>query len=665
MNSKCKSVIQTVVPHFIIELHPDQYENNARNVQPLFVQHLLGQLQKTETIEEFSCEKCNMSNINAHRMYLIENVPNTIIIQIKRFNITNNIITKNHALVIPEEEIVLENCKYILQSAVLHHGEYENGGHYTALRLIHYAGVKYVQYCDDEMCTTKLFSDIWDNWICKTVYLLFYTKCGDSIFENTLKCLFSEELIIHLLSLLQKDTTAHKFIKDIQCYNYEKCKESIKEFKKPVNGNSVTDYVKFLAHILSCSDDGIQISVNIVDCFCTRFTAESYCDLCDVSSMKEHEQSFINCNKITDIVTAVQAMSSDMCTPCPSCKQEDTVIKNVIICSLPEALTLYFSSCLPTNIFDNEIVDLSYIVNNQYPFQKVTYVINGMIFHNVNEADTIVTRNSKGQWFSQDNVKIAKKEVVLFWDKFSSCTVFLKMLNCSHLEYTVNVRSMVGLLPRSPFSIIYESYFDDTQISLPTTFHGFTINQEMVNIILSKRWFTSSIVDCYMYILSLSSMEKKVLTIPSGWIKSKLFYNDLERTREFFNIHTRNSFWDYNYIIIPECVHRHWIMTVVDINNYIVYICDSFNKQHKLLACQILRYLAYHMFSMLNTTMETARWKIAYFASADKFPIQKDHFSCGPYICNMAKSIIQGRKFKFISTDARKSIAMEIGTQLI
>ena len=50
---------------------------------------------------------------------------------------------------------------------------YGVGGHYTALTLIRQVGCTYVQYYDDETCTTNVFSETWDDWICKTVHLFF------------------------------------------------------------------------------------------------------------------------------------------------------------------------------------------------------------------------------------------------------------------------------------------------------------------------------------------------------------------------------------------------------------------------------------------------------------------------------------------------------------
>lgn len=103
-------------------------DNDDKSLDDIYLKFKSG--EKLDADNKFYCEKCKDKRIASKRTN-IENFSNHLIIWIKRFNVTNNYISKNSQLL----DFPLTWKNKILKGFIIHYGNI-NGGHYIYISLI-------------------------------------------------------------------------------------------------------------------------------------------------------------------------------------------------------------------------------------------------------------------------------------------------------------------------------------------------------------------------------------------------------------------------------------------------------------------------------------------------------------------------------------------------
>ena len=170
-----------IEPNFVISNGSSLVGSYSENLLLKDCLNLFGEEVYLQDDDMWYCSKCKKHQISKQKLQIYKS-PNYLIIQIKRFNIKKNDISrstfngeKNNAYVkYPIEDFDLseyivgpekDNAKYDLYGVVQHFGSL-NGGHYTAICK---NDKNWVSYNDSKL-------DIVENPVTQNAYILFYVK---------------------------------------------------------------------------------------------------------------------------------------------------------------------------------------------------------------------------------------------------------------------------------------------------------------------------------------------------------------------------------------------------------------------------------------------------------------------------------------------------------
>jgi hypothetical protein len=178
---------------------------------------------------------------------------------------------------------------------------------------------------------------------------------------------------------------------------------------------------------------------------------------------------------------------------------------------------------------------------------------------------------------------------------------------------------------------------------------------------LNNNWFSSSLIDSYMTLLSKNHFLK-IHSVNSSWVGQVLFgMNGKPQPFTFCEENVSELWFNNHYVLIPVNINnKHWILYVFAACEKVIYFCDSLNGTYLQHDCQIVRYISVEYFRKFGSIMPLTYLRFCNYASANGFPLQTDNNSCGPYVCMMAKAIVYNMQFRFSSLEARQTIADEL-----
>ena len=119
----------------------------------------------------------------------------------------------------------------------------------------------------------------------------------------------------------------------------------------------------------------------------------------------------------------------------------------------------------------------------------------------------------------------------------------------------------------------------------------------------------------------------------------------------------------YSKIVIPGNVGNHWVAIVVDFKNKHFWFCNSFTQSRKrdeMIAARVINYVSVLNIMKQNKVIDMCTFSISHLNDQPGFNPQTDTFSCGPYVCLMVKSILQGKSFYYDKNRARQTIINDI-----
>ena len=89
--------------------------------------------------------------------------------------------------------------------------------------------------------------------------------------------------------------------------------------------------------------------------------------------------------------------------------------------------------------------------------------------------------------------------------------------------------------------------------------------------------------------------------------------------------------------------NSHWILVVVDIETSRLVLYDSFSRKYNHILEKISSFLS-HMYKFYYNSELSWNFHLIHSRS---FPIQRNSFDCGMYVCKFAEFLIYKRAFTF------------------
>ena len=181
------------------------------------------------------------------------------------------------------------------------------------------------------------------------------------------------------------------------------------------------------------------------------------------------------------------------------------------------------------------------------------------------------------------------------------------------------------------------------------------------NLILSRRWFTDSVVDSYMTLLAKHA-SVSVLTYSCSWFNTLFFTQNTAKPKVcLFSSENIGKAWfsgdgiaQVSYIIVPGSVsNAHFVVVVIDMHARCIHMCDSMFGTHKNVVSQITRYMCQEYFLTTGQPLDVSLFTYSNYTEWDThFPKQVDTHSCGAYVCLMAKCILLKKCLRFQSAQS-------------
>lgn len=336
----------------------------------------------------------------------------------------------------------------------------------------------------------------------------------------------------------------------------------------------------------------------------------------------------------------VLSQSKYLCLHCAA-----VVTRSLMFCFFPDTIMCL---CRAVKQIDQSL-NLSACIRHIHPTQTLIYTFSGLL---------LLSGGNVQYSTSVDNVR--NSYCILFYNlnKRLFCTVPIE--HGQHQEGTT--LDGVGLT---------HSVIDTSSLNCVTrTYNGISLSSGDWELILSSRWFTDVVVDCYLYMLA-ASCSARVLPYKCTWFNT-LFYGQNPDKPKVSLCRTEHAtcLWfnsagapQYDFIIIPGSIlNSHFVVIVLDLQKRCIHVCDSMRGCHNNIVNQVARYMAQEHFIATGKPANFSTFTYNNYCTQDtEFPTQQDTHNCGPYICLLAKCIVQNKLLRMPSHEAlRRTVCIEL-----
>lgn len=582
----------------------------------LSLQNLLDEYGTESRIKEYTCSNCNEAWCS--QKCVLDSTPHTLIIHLNRAQFLKGKCKPFKCVtpVNPDFKLIYGQVQFRLRSFIAHIGNSCTSGHYVAV-IIHTDGVEqYFSLCDDKCvntfkCTSNLFPIDYQKNCCILVYdKVTYSDSFLHSVANVLNQLARTKTLQELQKRQLSDIRKQQIVQ--YCKHLSLITEAAHELCKKLCSNMSPSPCK-----------GYQLVLNIVNyLFDARDLSNSFtiliydtCEDCGRSFSKFITKTFSQFTVRSlsfPFDGIVDYILQDLVSPC---------------CQTVLSHCQYVITSLPLNIFvhcatSNEKISYDFVGTFQdiecvYASDVAVYKCAGVFVFNDTDS-TVIFKEPQSNVCCQD------------------CCLLL------HLSHSTLPPTLSLVSPRVG------------QDSL-----SYLVNEPKSKS--NNSWFSSSLIDSYMKLLSKNHFLK-IHSVNSSWVGQILFGLNGKPQPFTFSEESVSELWFNNhYVLIPVNVNnKHWILYVFSVGEKTIYFCDSLNGTYSQHDCQIIRYIAVEYFRKFGAIMSPTCLRFCNYTSADGFPLQTDSSSCGPYVCMMAKAIVFNMQFRFSSQEARLTIADEL-----
>ena len=631
-DENCPSIILTVS------------ESSRRTVT---IQELLNDYCRGSTVSA-SCDSIvcrggvNVKSVNILFSYM----PNTIVILVNKLKRVGQIYVKNDCLIQLNKCIDLHaynrtrdveyTCQYNLCSVVSHTGRSLNHGHYTASIFREHDGQNSFVVCDDtSICTIDAESTVSGIVIggrnLKDAVVLVYNRH------------FTDTKGFHcVMQALQHTSGVHSLVDAMHCTSVANTQRRYKILSYIANGRHEAALSEISALGLHEQPSTQQFIVKLLEyliCTCEWQYNTFYMHSSSNGTLKNKEKkSTVLFVETSGVVTTEVFMSA-------LCASNNSHQRNVLF--FPESVMCL---CRAVKQVD-QCLNLSACIRHIHPTQTLIYTFSGLLLlssENVQYSTNV------------DNVNARNSDCILFYNLNKRLFCMVPIEHSQHQQRTNS--NAVGLM----HSVIDTSSFN----CVTRTYNGISLSTGDWELILSSRWFTDVVVDCYLYMLA-TSCTARVLPYKCTWFNT-LFYGQNPEKPKVSLCRTEHSkaLWfnsagepQYDFVIIPGSIlNSHFVVIVIDLQKACIHVCDSMRGSHNSIVNQVARYVAQEHFIATGKPANLSMFTYNNYCTWDSdFPVQQDSHNCGPYICLLAKCIVQNKLLRMPSHKAlRRTVCIEL-----
>ncbi|XP_068222866.1 uncharacterized protein [Palaemon carinicauda] len=602
--------------------------------------------------------ECNQCEEDASQSYKIVQLPNTVIILLKRFRFENGRSSKVMDKIEIDQVLNLSqfcdtnissNMSYHLKSVVCHHGASLATGHYTTF-VLDKTKQHFIEYDDLNVSTRPLN----DSRLASGSYVFMYDRVPakiPAIIRPMLKCL-------SYTGGLQQASTENFG----QARSMSLKKQMLKSIASGHIDNHTLEALESGLGTISCSyrscielieavdtflfkQDENSVSVGI-ECFESVCEKIWKCRNCQRRKHKSSQLLILEVDRLT-VSTCVDALQkvgpSDFPQRC-NCQSDNF---QVFVSALPKTLLVHVKDCTSLMTGDFYVPEISTLniqssVICALPLLGGTYTAVSALAFDSGGACSLLKkvggRLEKQSDSSTGNAVSLQScsEVLLFYDKQPSTVVYVLPSYCS-LDFSQLESLSLGSLDEVT---LQRRKFKQTVIQ------NMVIDQRMINSLTKpQNWLTSKEINAYMHLLCNLSIGK-IHSVDSGWFSQKLLSGNFTKIVVYGSESRHLSWARFDFVLIPinEDENRHWTMCVVDMKNKIVYYSNSLTTENRDLVFQLFRYLAYEVLVHEGEIIKFSDWRCCFFSSNKAFQKQNDGSSCGVFVCATAKAIVLRKK---------------------
>ncbi|KAM0677608.1 SUMO1 sentrin specific peptidase 1 [Binucleata daphniae] len=162
--------------------------------------------------------------------------------------------------------------------------------------------------------------------------------------------------------------------------------------------------------------------------------------------------------------------------------------------------------------------------------------------------------------------------------------------------------------------------------------YTYKIYRSDLKVLTPNKWLNDKIINSYLKMLYCNNNKFYLLTT--------YFYPQLvKRGYNSVKSWTRNiNLFAYKYIIIPVFVPGHWMLAVVDTENYDVTVYDSLHNSRDYVANNIKQWIQNEYYKMHNKVQEFACYV------PKNIPKQQNGDDCGVFVIYFAKKYCEGKE---------------------
>ncbi|MES9901377.1 MAG: Ulp1 family isopeptidase, partial [Sedimenticola sp.] len=644
--SSCQLNTVREVDHYSLILHMKKNDS---------LQTLLNDKFTSESISK-SCSGCKQSLVDHDvRDTIITVFPRTLIIHLLRYlhvfdSSGQSTTIKLHNRVHINEQLKIKCANghydvcYDFKSAVCHRGPSATDGHYNAV----------VKVDPDYFCCDDLnIRTIDANFMLPTAYILIFDRKDP-------------ELPSYILPFLQcwVETGGVKILlKDPRISTVSQTKTVI--LQEMSNGGQFVNLMKQIKQSMSLDlvindihpayffDKFIKFafySDTNIKALCHEYLELSKikiwsCHKCKLVEVKSESISVVsletfsmnNVLKHLTIMEGEPSMNVCKCSPEPSC----------FITSLPCNFVIHVQNCKSLTVKQILVIDLEGQLKKAYDVGNMKY----------NLKSILVQQNGK-------YIKYSKDTKGMISDKNDILTDFGSVE--AYLFYTRSVvfhdpeREVKAMLRKPTLSSAKEIKLLplDTSATRPLTMFGTKLfgsklNKEFFKTITDvSGWLTGENINVYMSLL-IKHCSHLAYAVDSGWFSQRLVRdgNPKKINGTISKVENKQIWLNYDFIIVPINENDvHWTLIVIDVANKTIIYSDSYgrNSDASYVCYQLYRYLSYEALVHSGIVLNKSEWAVMFYSETPNFPRQTDPYSCGVYVCAVAKAILYCQKLPYI-----------------
>ena len=182
--------------------------------------------------------------------------------------------------------------------------------------------------------------------------------------------------------------------------------------------------------------------------------------------------------------------------------------------------------------------------------------------------------------------------------------------------------------------------------------HNIHIETKDLNRLLGENWLNDKIIDGYLKIISKRSSTdaNRSGKLPKVYAMSSYFYENLmNRGTTAVEKWTKDvDIFDFDLILVPIHLPKHWCLAVVDFRSPGVFYYDSLGGHNMPALNLILEYLQIEHKKKRKTELNIKKFAMEI---VEDCPKQDNSWDCGVFVCKVAKFLSRNVTPRFSQQD--------------